>query len=226
MKKILIALLILSVAIVACACDKVKPGMDIKDNVSYYETHLYTGESANFAVSIVRGKRENAFVADGNAGEIADFATLKLTPLHMDLFNKQYAFKLTGESGEITGELNKDMFGVSFSAEVTNIDSVGELKSIKITATGVDETIELNNRLKDMLDWEDVLKISENEFKEKINAEVAAENFKREIHVKFINNRTDRHSPYYWYVSYINSTSDYWSLLLDPETGEVVSKKS
>ena len=100
-----------------------------------------------------------------------EFATLKVTPLHMDLFNKQYAYKLKGENGEITGELAKDMFGVSFSSELTNIASVGDLQSVTITATGVEETIELTNRLKDMLEWEDVLSISETQFKDKIQLE-------------------------------------------------------
>ncbi|MGI6701110.1 MAG: hypothetical protein ACOX3U_01380 [Christensenellales bacterium] len=224
MRKILIALIIISVFLFAFACDKQEEKFNLSDNVSYYDTHLYTGESSNFAIKIVRGKKELTPVADGVAGDLVEFATLKVTPLHMDLFNKQYAYKLKGENGEITGELAKDMFGVSFSSELTNIASVGDLQSVTITATGVEETIELTNRLKDMLEWEDVLSISETQFKDKIQLE--KDDFKREIHIKYINNRTDRHSPYYWYIAYIASTTDYWAVLLDPETGEVVSKKS
>lgn len=225
MKKILTIVLILTILLIPFGCHKNKTA-ELKDKVSYYETHLYTGESNNFAVNLLRGMREDIFIADGMVGNMIKFATLKVLPLHMDLFNKQYSFKLTGTDKEITGELKKDMFGASFSAEILDIDSLGEIKNITISAAKIEETIELTNKMKDKLTWEDVLRISSKEFKDCIESESADGGFNREIHIKFINNRTDRHSPYYWYVSYINTVSDYWALLLDPETGEAISKKN
>lgn len=225
MKKLIIAILIITVMFIVVACEDIQPGLNLQDYVSYYETHLYTGETTNFAVAIVRGKREDAFLADGAVGNLVEFATMKVTPLHMDLFNKAYTYKLTGANGELTGELSKDMFGVSFSTEIDSIDTIGDLLNVTIITTGIEDTVELTNKLKDMLDWENVLSVAAEEFQDKIDGEIAAESFNREIHIKFINNRTDRSSPYYWYVAFITSTNDYWAILIDPETGDIISKK-
>lgn len=227
-KKIIIAAFCLLLLVCFVACDKIEePQFALSDSVSYYDTHLYTGETTNFAVAIVRGRREENFIADGTTGELIDFSTIKITPLHMDLFNKQYSYTLKGVDNEIEGELSKDMFGVSFSAEIKDIDTIGDIVNVTIKSKDIEETIELNNKLKDMLDWEDVLSIAEGEFKEKIESELESEEgFNREIHIKFINNRTDRNSPYYWYLSFISSRNNYWAILIDPETGTVASKKS
>lgn len=226
MKKVATIIIALITICILVACNPIGSKLKLEEKVSYFETHLYTGESGNFAVNITRGQKEDIFIADGSVGNLKNFSVLKVTPLSMDLFNKQYCYKVIGTSGELTGDLAKDMFGVSFSKEIENIDSIGDLMSVTITSTTINEVIELNNRLKDMISWEDVLEIAGTEFKDKIATEVDAEVFNREIHIKFINNRTDRNSPYYWYIALVASKTDYWALLLDPETGEIISKKS
>ena len=60
------------------------------------------------------------------------------------------------------------------------------------------------------------------EFADRIAAESADGKPSREIYVKLISG--DR-ATYYYYVSFIGEGIDYWALLLDPATGNVVSKK-
>ncbi len=226
MKKVIIAILIITTLILIPACNKTPVDEGLKGNVSYLETHLYTGETSDFAVCLMRGKREDSFMTDGAVTNMSEFTTLKVTPLKTELFGRQYTYKITGATGELTGTLTKDMFGVSYSAEIQNIDSIGAVASVTILSEGVEYTVELTNRLQDMLDWEEALAIAETEFAESIAAETGEDGFGREIHVKFVNNRRDRNSPYYWYVAFIASRTDYWALLIDPSTGEIVSKKA
>ena len=228
MKKILVIICILCLVLSISACKKTVP-VNLEDNISYLETHLYFGESTKFSVSITMGKKENVFIADGASSDLVEFATLRVTPLKMELFDNEYTFSLTGENGEMNGALEKDIFGVSFSYELTDIATIGELMNITVIygeSEDCRDTIELTNMLKDMLDWEDVLEIAKVEFADMIASEMVEGNFPREIHIKYLNNRTLEDSPYYWYISFISTTSDYWALLLEPMSGAVVSKKS
>ena len=70
----------------------------------------------------------------------------------------------------------------------------------------------------------EILAIAERELHDAITAESDTGNLEREIYVKLVN-ALSGDAPYYYYVSFIKSSSDYWALLLDPTTGEVISKK-
>ena len=67
--------------------------------------------------------------------------------------------------------------------------------------------------------------LSEEELKEQIAAEAGTSELQREIYIKLVNAMPDEDAPYYYYVSFIKSPSDYWALLIDPMKGEVISKK-
>lgn len=195
------------------------------DNISYIQTALYTGQSLNFTVSIAKGRSEQLFIADGKAGELKEFNTLTVTPLNIDLLNNTYTYRLVGANGELEGALAKDSFGASYTAELSDIASLGALVSIKIIAVSIEDDICLVDRLADMLDAMEALKLARQSLEEQIVAETTDDRLDREIYIKFINDAKNPTSPYYWYVAYIASPTDYWTVLIDPSTGEIVSKK-
>ncbi len=228
MKRII--LIILSVAIIAAlvcfaaGCNKNNDDITV-DNISYIQTALYTGQSLNFTVSITKGRSEQLFIADGKAGELKEFNTLTVTPLNIDLLNNAYTYRLVGVNGELEGALSKDSFGASYTAELADIASIGALTSIKIIAVAIEDEICLVNRLADMLDAMEALNLARESLQDQIVSETVDNELAREIYIKFINDAKNPTSPYYWYIAYIASPTDYWTVLIDPATGEIVSKK-
>ena len=87
--------------------------------------------------------------------------------------------------------------------------------------------IPLTNQLSGMLTWEQVLDVAVKEFENEIKANLD-ENGKlqREICIKLIKDKRNPDSPYYWYVSFIDKTGSYWALLLEPDSGKVISRKA
>ena len=71
-----------------------------------------------------------------------------------------------------------------------------------------------------------VLDIAKTEFRDEIGANTTDGVLNREIVIKLIRDRRNPDSPYYWYISFIASDNSYWALLVNPETGEVVTKKN
>ena len=232
MKKILFVLLTLSLVLSLClfvGCKKQgsesqKQGLEKK--VSTYQDGVFVGANEEFGVSFVMGEKEKLIVIDGAVGEMVPFATLTVTPLASALFNNTYTYRLVGEKGEKTGDLVKDVIGATFSAEVAGVEEIGKIQSVFVLSEGIVESeVPLADKLEGALTWREILAVAEKELKEQILAESDTDNLQREIYVKLVNALSDSEAPYYYYVSFMKSPSDYWALLLDPVTGEVVSKK-
>lgn len=222
------ALIVLSLCLfVACKETPSEPEKQgLERFVSTYHEAVYVGSNEDFGVSFVTGEAEKLIVIDGKVGEIAPFATLTVTPLSAGLFNNTYTYVLKGESGEKTGDLAKDVIGATFSAEVAGAGEIGKVLSVAVVSDGIlDSEITLVNKQEGCLTWREALAVAEKALSEEITAESDTGELPREIYVKLVNALADSDAPYYYYVSFMKSPSDYWALLLDPVSGEIVSKK-
>lgn len=194
--------------------------------VSTYHDAVYVGANEEFSVSFVTGEAEKLIVIDGKVGETAPFATITVTPLSAGLFNNTYTYVLKGETGEKRGDLEKDVIGATFSAEVPSAGEIGKVLSITVVAEGIRESeVALTNRVEGCLTWREILARAEQALEAEITAESDTGELPREIYVKVVGTLEGADAPQYYYVSFMKSPSDYWALLLDPETGEIISKK-
>ena len=198
----------------------------LEKRVSTYQDAVYVGSNDDFHADFITGEKEKLIVIDGEVGEMVPFATLTVTPRSSALFNNTYTYLLKGESGERTGELVKDVVGAAFSAEVVDSKEIGKILSLTVISDGILESeIIFVDKVEGTLPRKELLAIAEKEFSDVIAAETDTGNLEREIYIKLVNALSDEDSPYYYYVSFIKSPSDYWALLLEPTTGEVISKK-
>ena len=226
-----ISVLLIAAIFAFASCNKTSGNgaeerVGLQKKVSTYHDAVYVGAGEDFSVHFVTGETEKLIVVDGKVGDLARFATLTVTPLSSSLFNNTYTYTLVGEAGEKSGEMKKDVIGATFSAEVEGAEDLGKITSVRIVSEGIlNSEVPLLNKLDGALGWKEVLKISEEELKEQIAAEAGTSELQREIYIKLVNAMPDEDAPYYYYVSFIKSPSDYWALLIDPMKGEVISKK-
>lgn len=224
MKKIVIVIsLLLSVilsAFVFAGCDK-KKEQQTKENekISYIQTAFYLGKSGDFEVKIVKGNKELLFVADGKTNECKDFCTLTLTPSSVDLFDKEYSFTVKGDSGEISGKLDKDSFGAYFEQEI-DISALGEVRTVTVSYGTKNQEIAVQNMLADKISPKDALEKA----KEVMSDRLSADNKEREIYIRLINNTVNPTSEYYWYVAFISDPTDYYACLINPVDGKIISQ--
>lgn len=218
----IVAILMLSVL---CACTTVDNEKLLFDNITFMEETVFEGTNDDFDVKYTAGKKEERLVADGKVGNIIDFKVLQIVPKHMDLFEKEYSYKLIGSNGELEGKFSKDMFGVSFSTNIESVDALGEIQKVLINFDDKISEVTLSNMLVDFIGKDKLIEITAKEFKSELKALGSSEIFPREIFIKFINDNTDESNPYYWYVSIIGDEEDYWSLLIEPRIGTVINKR-
>lgn len=230
MKKILVItamILIAALSLVACkeTPQESEEKSPLEKRISTCHDAVYVGTNDDFSADFILGEREKLIVIDGEVGELTSFATLTVTPRSADLYNNTYTYRLKGEAGEKTGELVKEVVGAAFTAEVEDASEIGKVLSVSVIAEGILESeITFTDKMEGTLPRKEILAIAERELADAITAESDTGNLEREIYVKLVNALSED-SPYYYYVSFIKSPSDYWALLLDPTTGEVISKK-
>ena len=214
---IFVAILCVVSALVAlCACNK-KDNAESKDNVSRLTEAYYAGESVLFAVTIEKGRREKSFIADGIAKDVCDFTELTITPLKSNEY-QSIAYVVCADNKTVSGEIQSGKSG-EFTASIA-LDFVPT--TIRVTAGEAESDIELCSILDGKLSSSDIINIAKDAFKDKIDKEYSEGKAEREIYVKLIT--ADRES-YYYYVSFIGDGVDYWAMLIDPSTGNIISKK-
>lgn len=219
-RKILLAITAIVVLICAVgvlvACNP-KESEKPADNISRQTNAYFAGESEQFAVSIEVGKREKIFIADGKATDVEDFCQITITPLTAGSY-EAVNYVVSGGENTLSGEITSSNYG-EYTATV-NLEFTP--KTVTVTAGDVTSEIELANILEGALNSADVVNIAKEEFKDKLQKEIDEGKGEREIYVKLI---TGDRMTYYYYVSFIGDGVDYWAMLIDPKTGDVVSKR-
>lgn len=207
--------LICAVSILA-ACN-FKPDKKECDNISRQTDAYFVGESSQFAVSVEVGRREKVFIADGKATDVVDFCQITVTPLTSNGY-ESIGFTLAGGESSLSGEIASADYG-EYSAAV---DMNFTPSSVTVTAGDDVSEIELANILDGALTSADAVNIAREAFKDRLLKESEEGKPEREIYVKLI---TGDRLNYYFYVSFIGDGVDYLAMLVDPKTGDIVSKR-
>ena len=224
-KRILIAvvlLLALAAAFCLAACDE--ESFDIKNTLSYDQYMFYFGKTDDLELSVTGVNKEELFISDGKVGEKKDSVNISLRPLKPAMLNYEYSYVLTGESGSLQGNLQKDNFGVTFTAELQGAENIGKILSVAVTYGETTAEVALENAITE-IDNVRALEIAAETFKEDIDAALSSGGFGRETYVKLVRNDHDPEGGYYWFVSFIADRDDYWAALIDSKTGEVISTR-
>ncbi len=211
---LILVLVCASVVLVACGS---KQQGGAKDNISRRTDAYFAGESEQFAVSVEKGRREKTFIADGKATDVVDFCQITVIPLKSNDY-KSINFVIKGDDSTLSGEITTSDFGEFFSL----IELGFTPKTITVTAGEETCEIELTDMLEGKLTSSDAVNIAKDAFKDKIAKENEEGKAEREIYVKLI---TGDRTNYYYYVSFIGDGVDYWAMLIDPSTGDIISKR-
>ena len=214
---ICVILCLATLVFTATACQKT-PEPEATEPISYMQQSFYMGKTKDFTARLTGGVSETLFVADGVTRDVRPFCTLTLVPQHVDLFNEPYTFTLKGDKGEVSGAMDKDSFGASYSTEIPSLDGVGTPQEVTVKSDKIEQTIPLTNMLADSVAASRALELA----KANLEAKLTASAKDREIYVKYINDAESDTSDYYWYVAFIASPTDYFAVLISPQ-GEIVS---
>lgn len=214
---IAVTTLILAVATALLAGCGNRTQNDAKDNVSRRTDAYFAGECEQFAVSIEKGRREKTFIADGKATDVIDFCRITVIPLKSNDY-ESVNYVITGDGETLSGEIKSTEFAEYFQ----DIDLPFVPKTVSVTAGSDAGEVALADLLEGKLTATDAVNVAKDAFKDKLAKEKDEGKPEREIYVKLI---TGDRTNYYYYVSFIGDGVDYLATLIDPATGNVISKR-
>ncbi|MDR3293223.1 MAG: hypothetical protein LBT20_03870 [Clostridiales bacterium] len=213
---------VIAVAAVALFADS---EIDLGKNISYMDKYAYFGSNANFAVTVNAGVGEKTFLTDGKVGETAEFCKISLVVVNSSYTKlESFGYELTAGGEKLSGTFKKDVLTLEFNDQ-TAIKNPETVESVVIVyATTHRDTISLANMLEGRLSATDAVDAAVKVFAKEIKSNTKNKIFPREIYVKFVTGYGGE-EPYYWYVAFIASETDFWAVLLDSRTGAVDVKK-
>lgn len=201
---------------VMCACNKTSDDSP-SDNICRITQEFYAGESDAFYASIEKGRREATFIADGVARDVGDFIELTILPLKSNSYTT-LNYTVSDDLNTLSGEIEAGKHG-EFAASIA-LDFIPT--KITVCAEEAENEIELSSVLEGAITAEQAIEIAKEELANAINKEYEEGKPEREIYLKLIS--ADR-TTYFYYVSFIGEGVDYWAMLINPQTGEIVSRK-
>ncbi len=222
----ILTLMTIVMAVILVGCNKVdKKLQSMQNNISYFNNQMLVGEDSNFYVEVVDGSREKTLIADGEVGEMAEYCTINVTPINLDMTNRVLTFKLTGENGVYEGSLEKSIIGINYNANVEEPQKLGALKNVTIALGEQKFEYSLSSINANGIDYKKAVESVYNNCAEDLESMFDGNTFKSEVYIKISCDRSKDPKEYFWFVNVVENSDNMFCVLIDMQTGEVIAKK-
>lgn len=183
---------------------------------------IFVGETDTIKATFMCGKREKDYVINGYNTPLIDFGIITIT-LKKDVDITNARAVLTADTNRYEEALEQNPFDNTLVCDfglITDLDSL----SVKIYLGSKVHSINLNQISSDWkTDYNDALKIACKSLKGELKKQTNGE-FKGETYVKIIEDTKVNKGEYYWYVSFACRNGTKHSVIIDPATGEILTK--
>ena len=227
MKKLLVMIMLLCVALFLFGCEAEKTPLEqVMDRVSYREISKLCGQNDNFFVEITRIDGERDEVGDGKIGMMNKRTIIKLKPKNLDSKCDNYKIALKDKDNKAELTLEKDLLGLSYSASVS--DDIYNFNASEMSILTEEKSCDI--KLVDVLQDASVnddkaIELAFAELKPALSDYFENNKYSGEVFVKLIHNNRVIDSPYYFYVSFIKNKDEFQACLINPVDGKIVNKK-
>ena len=202
----------------------VKPEELAKNNLSELHLNYFVGETLNFSVSLWSGYREEPYSLNGVKADLVEFCVVNVVPKNttVSTFGLSYTVEINEKTyeGQFEDSPFDNSLGADLEVKVNDADSI----FVYIIADGESEISKLECISSAFqVNQTQAMDIAIEAAKEKILTLSDNGNESIEGHCKIIS--TDKNlGIYFWFVSFINSSSDKIALIIDTTTGEIVAE--
>lgn len=200
---------------------------NINNHIIESRNAIFAGANDNFFATFCVGEREEPYALDGVVNEKVPFGIVTFSRRdNKALLENSYPFSLTINGEAITGELEKSPYDNTYSADIGQ--SVGDDAEISLTVNGENITFNetLFNESKNFqVSQAQAISIAGEELKDVISEMLNAEDNSCEAMVKIMKDYSSDSNKYYWYVGMVCSNGKTAGILIDTNSGEVISKK-
>ncbi|MDD4211494.1 MAG: hypothetical protein PHC46_03820 [Clostridia bacterium] len=229
MKKFLLtALLVIAGTTTAMAIIKPTDLDLVLKNLSEVRYNLFQGDNEKLNATFMTGEREETYILNGVATELIDFGiiTLNFKEPQTARFGVP-TYKLTIGDNYYEGEFEKSPFNVNYVADIGIKMPDDSQVYLLVEWDDLYETLKLDPISPNWeINWEKALEIGmENIAGTNFEELISEGKLNAEVHLIIIGDPQGITDKYYWYISIYGQAGSTIELVIDPMTGELISKR-
>ncbi len=219
MKKLVIFCLIISSLFLA-GCNSVY--REVSKTVSEVRYSIYLGETDTIKATFMCGKREKDYVINGYNTPLIDFGIVTIA-LKKSATTDNAKIVLTVDTNRYEDTLEKNPFDDTLVADLKIIPTASEI-TLKVYLGNDVQELTLNCLNSDWkVDHQDALKLACKTLKGELKTQIDG-TYKGEVYVKIIEDTKVNKGQYYWYVSFAGRDGIKHTVIINPNSGEVLAK--
>ena len=228
MKKILFVLSILLcvVAFVGCGSSK-KNETNFNNHLIEIRNNLFAGEDGIYYATVCTGEREQDYALDGVVNKLVPFGIITIARFDNERFNQdEYSFTLVINGENITGSLEKSPYDNTYSADIEQVIADDAEIGLQVVVDGTNFNQTLSNVSSNFgVDKDKAISITCDELKDSIKSLSKEKGSLSEAFIKILKDYSGESNRYYWYVGIISPDGKTSGVLIDADSGAIISKK-
>lgn len=225
MRKIGIFLAVILSIGLFCACESPLYSK-AKENIAEIRNNIYIGENDSVKGVFMSGEREKDYVINGYSTPLIEFGVITFTLLGENITRaKTGSYNIVIDGTTYEGELELNPFDNTYVADLgMKFDTKEDITaSIKVGSFESGITLSLRNG-----DWEtsslDALKLACKALKSELK-DYDKEEWESEVYIKIIHDEEISSDKYFWYINFVGRSGINHSVIIDPNTKEILAKK-
>lgn len=211
-------------ALLACGSKEIFDNARLK--ISEIRNNLFVGKSENLIVSFTSGEREKEYRVDGKSTGNVAFGVITVIVLKDNKFEKTKNFVININGQDISGEFEINPYDNSLVYDIGYSVDDNTLISVSVMLDELYETVALENVSSSWIIKNiDALELACSNLKSDLKKYINDNNFDMEVYIKILFDYDNLENPYFWMVSFVGENLKDISIVLDINSGEVLSKK-
>lgn len=225
MKKIFAILSLLLVSFFTFGCDNNLIEI-VNGEVSEVRYNLFEIKNEQLSVFFTSGFREEPYVIDGVSNSKKEFGVITIRFLtDISNYSGLPSFIITINDMDFDGDFELNPFDQTYVQDIETFVLDDATISMKIlwnnfefegTLTNVSNSFVINHK--------EALKIMIKEFKPQLQRLIQNHKFQGEVYIKIISDTSFLIDKKYWYVCVIGKTGENYSVVIDPQTKQILAK--
>lgn len=196
---------------------------DVVNNLSDVRYSVFVGQSQGVVSNLMCGMRENPYSYDGKSNKKTEFGVI--TVFFENKPEEELHFSLSVGKTNYAGTLEENPYNHSFMADIQKIVDGDE--GVYLTIEGVVKDMQLMPESKDWaVQYDKALDIAFEALEEDLMMLYSSRKFCGECYLKIVLDQSGIENPYYWCFMYVGQNGESGSVIIDVNTGEILTKSN
>lgn len=224
MKKVFSITVAVLILMVVSACSD-HMFISFQNNLSEVRRNLFESSDEEVYVTFMTGLREEDYVLDGVSTNKMEFGVVAFSMLkNENLYLTQPKYRLTVNDKVYEGELARNPYDFTYVADIQRVVENSAVISAQIISDKVNTTLNLNNVSNEWkVSYNEVQELGYKAMKSTIKKHSKTKLLDGEVYIKILYETSKPTAEYFWYVGVVFKDGKNISVILDINTGKVLS---